>query len=156
MRVEAFSVMIFNFPPRPAPLRAPAGIKALRVLAHDDEIYVRIVRGICGRFRMGRKFAYSSISGVSATLMLENPPPTGVSQAPSAHASTLDRFDHFFRDVLTILLERIGAHLERLPLKLHTRRFQNAYRRLRYFRPDSSPGINVLYAPFRYSLTTRL
>src|ERR1700738_166896 len=38
--------------------------------------------GMWGRLRMGRKFAYSSNFFRSATLMLGNPPPTGVVTGP--------------------------------------------------------------------------
>ncbi len=38
--------------------------------------------GICGKFRIGRKLAYSSNFFRSATLMLGNPPPTGVVTGP--------------------------------------------------------------------------
>ena len=37
---------------------------------------------MCGKLRIGRKFAYSSNFLRSATLMLENPPPTGVVTGP--------------------------------------------------------------------------
>src|SRR5580704_11325160 len=37
---------------------------------------------MCGRLRIGRKFAYSSNFWRSATLMLEKPPPTGVVTGP--------------------------------------------------------------------------
>src|SRR5580693_5788922 len=38
--------------------------------------------GMCGRLRMGRKFAYKSNFLRSATLMLAKPPPTGVVTGP--------------------------------------------------------------------------
>src|SRR5208282_5816854 len=54
-----------------------------------------------------------------------------------SHAGAFNRFQRFFRDVLTVLLERISANRERLPVKLNASRFQNTYGCLRHFRTDS-------------------
>src|ERR1035438_9359576 len=72
------------------------------------------------------------------------------------YASPLDRLQHIFRNVLTILLERIRTHLERFPLKLHTCRFQNANCGPRYFRPDAVAGYQRDFMTHTYFLKRTL
>ncbi len=89
------------------------GVQTLGILAHDDEIYIGITRGNMRQIP----------NGTEIRIQLKFPAQRNVDagkpaahrrghRALQTHASALDRLKRIFRDVFTVLFERIGAHLK--------------------------------------------
>jgi hypothetical protein len=117
------------------------GIQALGVLAHDDEVNIRIARGDV------RQITNRPEVRVQLKLLAQRHVDAGKTAAYGrgdrplqSHARALDRFDYLFGDVLAMFLEGIGPHGERFPLELHAGRFQNTHRGPRHFGADAIAG----------------
>ncbi len=88
-------------------------IEALRVLAHDDEIDIRIagwnVRQVPDGPEVRIKLKFLAQRNVDAG---EAAADGRSHRALQTHMCALDRFDRFFWDVLTVFLECFGSDLK--------------------------------------------